>query len=190
MFFNTKPKAVRIFFRGITVAAKRNEASKRLKWILVTLIGCVILDQLTKWIAIAWLKNQPPIIFPGNLFRFQYAENPGAFLSLGSQLSDSTRFWVFTVSVGAVLLACLYFLIKERQGDFFQTLAFSLLIGGGFSNLLDRIFRNEGRVVDFMNMGIGNLRTGIFNIADMAIMAGIGIILVRIPLSPEDAKRK
>jgi lipoprotein signal peptidase len=41
-----------------------------------------------------------------------------------------------------------------------------------------------------MNMGIGNLRTGIFNIADMAIMAGIGIILVRIPLSPEDAKRK
>jgi len=47
----------------------------------------------------------------------------------------------------------------------------SLILGGGLSNLYDRIA--YGKVVDFMNMGIGDLRTGIFNVADMFILAGI-----------------
>jgi len=43
--------------------------------------------------------------------------------------------------------------------------------GGGLSNLVDRI-AYDGHVVDFLNIGIGSLRTGIFNVADMAITAG------------------
>jgi signal peptidase II len=53
----------------------------------------------------------------------------------------------------------------------------ALLIGGGVSNLVDRISR--GAVVDFLNLGIGSLRTGIFNVADMAIMSGIALLIVR-----------
>jgi signal peptidase II len=47
-----------------------------------------------------------------------------------------------------------------------------LIVGGGVSNLIDRL-RYGGYVVDFLNVGIGSLRTGIFNVADMAIMAGV-----------------
>ena len=50
------------------------------------------------------------------------------------------------------------------------------MIGGGFSNLIDRLL-NDGAVVDFVSVGVGNLRTGIFNLADGAIMLGAGILL-------------
>ena len=55
-------------------------------------------------------------------------------------------------------------------------LGVALFVRGGVSNLLDRII--HGAVVDFMNVGIGPLRTGIFNVADMAIMLGVGIVLL------------
>lgn len=50
-------------------------------------------------------------------------------------------------------------------------ISLSLLLGGGVGNLIDRVF-NEGRVIDFMNIGIGSLRTGVFNVADIAISCG------------------
>lgn len=52
----------------------------------------------------------------------------------------------------------------------------SHIIGGGIGNLIDRIF-NSGAVIDFMNIGINDLRTGIFNIADVAITAGIVMLI-------------
>lgn len=55
-------------------------------------------------------------------------------------------------------------------------LGVALLVGGGVSNLLDRII--HGTVIDFMNVGIGPLRTGIFDVADMAIMLGVGIVML------------
>jgi signal peptidase II len=60
--------------------------------------------------------------------------------------------------------------------DRFSVVAAALIIGGGFSNLLDRLY-NDGLVVDFMNAGIGPVRTGIFNLADVAIMAGSGMLV-------------
>jgi signal peptidase II len=56
-----------------------------------------------------------------------------------------------------------------------QQIAFGLIIGGGLSNIYDRIV--AGKVVDFMNIGIGGLRTGIFNVADNAIMIGLFLML-------------
>lgn len=52
----------------------------------------------------------------------------------------------------------------------------AIFLAGGASNLLDRI--TYGMVIDFMNVGIGPLRTGIFNVADMAIMLGAGFFLL------------
>ncbi len=52
----------------------------------------------------------------------------------------------------------------------------AILVAGGASNLLDRIA--YGMVIDFMNVGIGPLRTGIFNVADMAIMLGAGSLVL------------
>jgi signal peptidase II len=58
-----------------------------------------------------------------------------------------------------------------------HTLGMALIWGGGVSNFADRIL-SDGRVVDFLNLGIGSLRTGIFNVADVAIMAGVGLLIL------------
>ena len=50
-----------------------------------------------------------------------------------------------------------------------------LFVAGGMSNLIDRVAM--GSVIDFMNVGIGSFRTGIFNVADGAIMAGVALLI-------------
>lgn len=145
---------------------------KRIIIILAFLITSVAVDQYTKVLAIQKLKNTPTQIFLGDTFRLQYAENNGAFLSLGSGLSDQTRFWTFTVLVTGFLLGLAVYLVKKKDLTMLEAISYSLVLGGGIGNLIDRWARN-GWVVDFMNMGIGDLRTGIFNVADAVIMAGM-----------------
>jgi signal peptidase II len=71
------------------------------------------------------------------------------------------------------LLVLFYSVLTSRTMTFFNTVCLSLVLGGGVSNLIDRFFRQNGQVIDFMNMGIGSLRTGVFNVADVFIMFGI-----------------
>jgi signal peptidase II len=58
-----------------------------------------------------------------------------------------------------------------------QTISWALICGGGFGNLIDR-FSRHGYVTDFLNVGIGTLRTGIFNIADFALLVGIALLVL------------
>lgn len=163
---------------------------ERLKTVLWTIGLCTLLDQATKELAIRTLKGTRPQAFLGNLFRLEYAENPGAFLGLGGTLSDGMRFWLMTVVVGLILVFCLYSVMRDTQLGKVGTFGFALVIAGGMSNLLDRVFRTDGKVVDFMNLGVGSLRTGIFNVADVAIMVGIFLVLVPAFQPKPDTKKK
>ena len=149
------------------------------KAVLITavLFSCVGCDQVTKTVAKSCLVTPQPVYLMGDILRFQYTENTGAFLGLGAQLPETVRFWSFIIFVGLVLLGVLWFIWRSHELNRLSVLGGSLVVGGGFSNLLDRLF-NDGAVVDFMNMGVGDLRTGIFNVADMAIMVGVGTLLV------------
>lgn len=157
--------------------AKKMTRRNRILFVLTILFSCIVLDQFTKKIAVENLKSSPPISYLGDFFRLQYAENTGAMLGFGSGLPPLLRFWLLTVLVGALLIALLGFLLFSQKLTHAQTLALSLICGGGVSNFIDRMLY-DGRVVDFMNMGIGWLRTGIFNVADVLIMAGLGLILL------------
>ena len=141
-----------------------------LKAVLLLLGMTIVLDQVSKWIAQGVLTRTHALSYLGGSVRLQYAENPGAFLSLGAALTESQRFWVFTIGVTGLLGVAVYYLFFRRLSRN-HAIALSLMAGGGFSNLIDRISR--GSVIDFMNLGIGSLRTGIFNIADMAIIVGV-----------------
>ena len=150
-------------------------------YIIVALFILVVADQVTKWIAIVALKQTGDVhIFLWNLFRLQYAENTGAFLSLGAGLPDGIRTLIMTGLNTVILGGLICYLFAVKQIALFPALALTLIAGGGIGNLIDRIFR-DGRVVDFMNMGITtnsfSLRTGVFNIADIAIMAGLFLII-------------
>ncbi|MEZ4710059.1 MAG: signal peptidase II [Caldilineaceae bacterium] len=146
-----------------------------LLFVIFTCVGC---DQAAKSAAETHLRAAEPISYLNNTVRLEYAENPGAFLSLGAGLSDDAQHWIFTVMVLLILSGLLLFAVLYMHDMRLATLiALALYIGGGLGNLIDRLF-NDGVVVDFMNVGIGPLRTGIFNVADMAIMAAVAILLV------------
>lgn len=57
--------------------------------------------------------------------------------------------------------------------------AWSLVLSGGIGNLLDRLL-HDGGVIDFMNVGIGSLRTGIFNVADVCITIGVSLLVLEV----------
>jgi signal peptidase II len=143
----------------------------------IVLFSCIGCDQWTKSLATEHLRQAPAMSFLGDTLRIQYAENPGAFLGAGSQLAPATRFAILVVINGVflALIAGLVF-IKRLSGPM-QHLAVVLLLAGGIGNLIDRIF-HHGLVIDFLNVGIGPVRTGIFNVADMAIMAGFAILIL------------
>ncbi|NVN90513.1 MAG: signal peptidase II [Desulfuromonadales bacterium] len=145
---------------------------KRVLLIAPVLLCCVGCDQLTKNIARQGLANSEPISFLNNMVRLQYSENPGAFLSLGAGSPETIRFWIFTVCVGGFLASMFVYLLVYPHNSKAHIISLSLVIGGGVGNLIDRIF-NEGRVIDFLNVGIGPLRTGVFNVADIVISCGI-----------------
>lgn len=142
---------------------------------LVTFLS-IALDQVTKVLAIDAFKGKPTLSYLGDTFRFQYATNEGAFLSLGGNLPEGVRFWLLTVGVGALLLAITVHSLRNPV-DTANLTGYALIVSGGFSNWIDRA-RFGGVVVDFMNMGLGSLRTGVFNVADLAILAGIGVLLI------------
>lgn len=161
------------------------EISKKVAIVIGFMATSIGIDQYTKQIAVQKLKATPVQTFWWDTFRLQYAENNGAFLSLGSGLSDTTRFWTFTVLVTGFLIGLGIYMFRKKDISKLELISYSLVLGGGIGNLIDRWTRN-GWVIDFMNMGIGELRTGIFNVADAVIMAGMfGLIIHSFLHKPE-----
>jgi signal peptidase II len=136
---------------------------------------CVGCDHLTKDAAYEYLAFAPPQSWFYNTVRLEYAENTGAFLSLGNGFSREVRTILFQVLPALWLVALALYLFFANASRL-TTVAWCLVLSGGLGNLLDRVLY-DGRVIDFMNLGIGSLRTGIFNLADVCIMIGGSLLL-------------
>ncbi len=138
----------------------------------LTTIGC---DQVTKRIAAVELADGARQSMLHDTVRLQYAENPGAFLGLGDSLPPAIRTWVLG-SATVLLLIGVLVAMREPGLPLTYRVGLYLILAAGVSNLWDRLIR--GRVIDFLNLGVGSLRTGIFNVADVALMVGIGLALL------------
>jgi signal peptidase II len=149
----------------------------RLSLLFVTMIGCVGCDQVTKVAARTYLGDGAVLSFVHDTMRLQHAENPGAFLSMGDGLPAGARTMIFTLGGTVLVGGALLWAIRARQLNAVQTVGAALICSGGIGNLIDRILRH-GYVTDFLNVGIGPLRTGIFNIADVALLLGVAIIFM------------
>ncbi len=136
------------------------------------ILGLILLDQLSKLWAIATLKNAPMLSWAWDTFRITYAENRGAFLSLGSQLPAHLRFTLMVVINGIVLLALTTFLFFNKELPRIYRIVLGVILAGGIGNLIDRVCYS-GIVIDFLNIGIGPIRSGIFNLADVWVTAGV-----------------
>lgn len=135
-------------------------------------IGC---DRITKHLATSALSDAPGRSYLSGLVRLEYAENTGAFLGLGADLPESSRFLLFTVATGLMLLGLIVVTIRYRWAGW-SLVGAAMFVAGGGSNWFDRL--THGHVVDFLIVGTGSVHTGIFNVADAAMMLGAGLVLL------------
>lgn len=147
----------------------------RLRWGIIITAVTVLLDQLSKIYAVRTWKGQPPLSFLNDLFRISYAENKGAFLSLFGNLPEEARWAILVVGNSLVMGGLAIYLLLGKRVTVWTFVTFALVFAGGVGNLIDRVRINA--VIDFLNLGIGSLRTGIFNVADMAITAGFFMLV-------------
>lgn len=142
--------------------------------IILSNIGC---DQVSKHLVRDHVEYQEYIPIFQNHVTLTKVENSGAFLSMGDQLGDPYRFILLTLFPTLVLLGGLGWLVSRRDLPFLAVLATGFILGGGIGNLYDRI--RFGSVTDFLHIDFGLFQTGIFNLADVSIMTGLGIFLVQ-----------
>ncbi len=142
--------------------------------LVAAVLGTIGCDRVTKHAATAILAGMPGRSYLADTIWLGYVENPGGFLSLGATLPSAARTAFFTVGTGIMLLT-LGVLALRGTWTGLPRLGLTLFVAGGLSNWIDRIIR--GSVVDFLNIGVGPLRTGVFNVADVAIMLGAAIFI-------------
>lgn len=138
-------------------------------------IGC---DQLTKEYARRELSFSAAPIHVFGLVRFEYAENAGSFLSIGAGLPEPLRRSIHLLSAAVVIVGFVLLLAYAYELDRIRRTGYSLLLAGACGNLVDR-FSNDGRVIDFIVLRIGSLQTGVFNLADVFILSGLALVLLR-----------
>jgi signal peptidase II len=149
---------------------------KRLLIVFLMILACAGCDQATKAMAKQYLPQNQVISLMKDSVRLDYVRNSGAFLSMGASLPINIRTLIFTVGVSVIVAGIFIYLLLAAPNSLYTLIGLSLICGGGVGNLIDRVAYN-GAVVDFLNLGIGSLRTGIFNIADVAVLAGGLVIL-------------
>jgi signal peptidase II len=151
--------------------------TKRITLIFIVLVSCVSCDQTTKSVAQSLLSETEGWSFLGGTIRLQLALNQGAFLGLGSSFPETWREGIFSTGVAGILLILLGYTLFSKAVSQSAIFAYALVFAGGVGNLIDRLMY-DGYVIDFINIGVGSLRTGIFNVADIAVTLGLFIIML------------
>ena len=137
---------------------------------------CIVVDQLTKQLAAHYLSPLLSTLYVGGLLRLIHAQNSGMFSSLGVGLSATAKFWLFTVGVGVLWCGMLCYLLLGSRVERTGLVGGAMIVGGGLSNLLDRLY-NQGMVTDFIYLVIDGWTSDIFNLADLAISVGLIVLL-------------
>jgi signal peptidase II len=148
-------------------AADAERATARLGIAIV--VAVVAVDQFTKVLAERLLvPRHIPHDVVGDLLRFTLTYNPGA--AFGMHLGDSSR-WIFMLLTVMIVGFLLRLYRSLPIGERALKLAIAAVIGGAIGNFVDRVRSVEG-VVDFIDVGVGDVRFWTFNVADMAVSIG------------------
>lgn len=146
-------------------------------------IGC---DQVSKSIARDRIEYSERIEVIGDNLILTKVENTGAFLGMWSDLPQWLKN-ILLLGLPALVMVGLFVYLLRRQDMSRTTLvALTFIVGGGIGNLYDRIL--YGQVTDFLYMDFEIFHTGIFNMADVSVMVGTGLILVESLFSKKPKK--
>ena len=149
----------------------------KLKALLTVMVVILPLDQLTKyWIATNVSPHAPIRVIEG-FFSITHARNPGAALGL----AQDVPVFVFIVLTCVALGLIGSFYRKVSPADSLSGTALGLILAGAIGNLVDRVLRGE--VVDFLQFDLGLFIFPDFNVADSAIVIGVGLLLLDVVTS-------
>jgi len=138
---------------------------------LVTLI-VVVLDQWTKHVVAARMFRGESREVLGSFVRLTYVHNRGA--AFGLDLGGRWSFIAVTIVVAAFIL--FYYWRSERTTA--ARWALALILGGALGNLADRV--RLGEVVDFLHLSVGGFSWPIFNVADIGVSVGVGLLALHL----------
>ncbi|CAN5779593.1 signal peptidase II [soil metagenome] len=131
-------------------------------------LGVLILDLATKLMVQRHFLLYQQMDVIGEYVRLTYIYNPGAAFGISvGEYSRQIFLGLSVVALTALVGMYWYTPVTDRA----RLVSISLICGGAMGNLIDRV-RSEAGVVDFIDVGVGNVRWPVFNIADMAVTAG------------------
>ena len=165
-----KPRALRILMIVLLIAAN---------------IGC---DQVSKSMARERIDARERIEVIGNNLILTKVENTGAFLGMWSDLPVWLKNILLLGLPALVMVGLFVYLLRKHDLSRTTVVALTFIVGGGIGNLYDRIL--YGSVTDFLYMDFEIFHTGIFNMADVSVMVGTGLILVESFFGKKNKKAK
>jgi signal peptidase II len=141
----------------------------------MVLLFTIITDQFTKFLAVKLFETYNETSLLSNFFQFSLIKNYSGFLGIVDIFPENIRIFILNVCVSFLLLGGLVYIFwsGNRTSHYITPLVF--VVGGGISNLVDRLLYDDG-VIDFLSIGVGSFRTGIFNLADVYILVGSFVI--------------
>jgi signal peptidase II len=149
------------------------------RFFLFSLLFVLPLDQLTKlWISNRFHYGERLTVIPG-LFDITHVRNPGGAFSFFAEGPAEQRMIFFVGSTLVAVVLLLVFLRRLGAGDRLAATALGVILGGALGNLIDRLV--HGEVIDFLEFHLwGGYTWPTFNVADSAIVVGVGILMLEI----------
>lgn len=147
----------------------------------VIMLLAVALDQISKYFVVSNMALYDSISVVPGFFRFTYIENKGAAFGM---LADHR--WVFLVISTIAIVAFVFYIVKYRPKDLLLRISAAFIVGGGIGNMIDRCLR--GSVVDFIDVEF--IEFYIFNVADMFVCVGCGLMMLYLLLAEVKEQRK
>jgi signal peptidase II len=130
-------------------------------------LGVLVLDQIVKAIVVKNMVLYQSIPVIKGFFHLTYVLNPGAAFSI---LRNQTTFFIIITILVVVFIV--FYIPKIPKNNYFMLIGFGSVVGGALGNLLDRI--RLAKVIDYLDFRFWP----VFNIADMGIVIGVGLLLI------------
>lgn len=143
---------------------------RRIRLLLTVAIVVLVLDIVTKVLAVRLLTPGQPVPIIGNTVTWTLVRNSGAAFSMATGYT-----WVLTLVATGVVLGIIW--MGRRLVNPWWALGLGMILGGATGNLVDRFFRSpgplRGHVVDFLSIGWWP----VFNVADPSVVGGAALLV-------------
>jgi signal peptidase II len=143
----------------------------------------IIIDQVTKWLIVKSMQLGESITVIDDFLYITSHRNRGAAWGI-----LQGQMWFFYIITVIVIIGIIVYIQKFAKGKILLGISLGLMLGGAIGNFIDRVYRKE--VVDFVDSYIFGYDFPIFNVADSALVVGVGLLLLQMLREERETKEK